>query len=120
MHKRTILVMGVAFSVLASSSLGQTISVTTAPKVVELDGSDVYRARNVLSRFFRNERHPECYHVLFSQFSGNLRVDFVPKRPDPFIEEGQAPDTTTSRTCGRNVGYVLDERGRILRRVYSR
>ena len=102
------------------TSHGQVISITTAPTVTGLEGADLRRARHVLRSFFANERHPECYRILFSDFEGNLRVDFVPKRPDPVRYEGQPDDPDVAAPCGRNVGYVVDNQGNILRRIYSR
>jgi len=106
-----------ACGIVAVSVSAQVVSVTKAPPVTSLDGADLYRARNVLRRFFSTERRPDCYLILFSQFQGNLRVDFVPKRSDSIPYEGQ-PQSETARTrCGRNVGYVIDQRGAVLRRI---
>jgi hypothetical protein len=104
----------------SAAALSQVIQDEQAPKVTDLEGGDLYRARHILRQFFAKEKHPECYKVLFSDFQGNLRVDFWPKDRDPVIyaEEDQPPAARPS--CGRNVGYVLDRRGAILRRIYSR
>jgi len=113
--------LGVALSTLAPGPAeAQVRSVERAPIVDSANGEDLYRARHVLNRFYRTERRPECYQVLFSQFEGNLRVDFVPKnRGRVFYVEGNSlPDGRES--CGRNVGYVLDRRGRVIRHIYSR
>ena len=93
---------------------------TRAPRVTGLDGEDLFRARHVLRRFFRNERRPECYRVLFSHVADGLRVDFVPKNDDPVVIYEGDPEPELAQPCGRNVGYVIDRRGNVLRRVYSR
>ena len=115
---RLALLMAVGIGVPVASFAGQTFVET--PKVVGLEGEDLYRARHVIRRFFRQERRPECYRVLFSQDEGNLRVDFVPKNTWPVVvQEGEEPPVVPA-PCGQNVGYVLDRRGAILRRVYIR
>lgn len=86
----------------AVSTSAQVVSVEKAPAVTALDGADLYRARHVLRRFFASEGRPECYDVLFSNFGGNLRVDFVPKRPDPIRYEGQPEELNIIAPCGRN------------------
>jgi hypothetical protein len=92
-----------------------------APTVTEVDGAELYRARHVLRRFYANERHPECYRVLFSEFEGNLRIDFIPKSSDTLVLEESAPEPIEgSVPCGENVGYIVDQRGKVIRRIYSR
>ena len=103
-----------------TAAWSQVIGVERAPTVIGLDGSELYRARKVLRQFFAKERNPECYRVLFSQFEGNLRVDFIPKKPDPVRYEGDPNLSLPTSVCGRNVGYVIDARGKIMRRIYSR
>jgi hypothetical protein len=104
----------------AVSGSAQVTSVAKAPAVTSLEGADLYRARHVLRRFFANERRPECYRVLFSIFEGNLRVDFVPRDSDLILQEGEPEDPNARAPCGHNVGYVIDRRGNVLRRIYSR
>jgi hypothetical protein len=103
-----------------TAAYSQVIHEEQAPKITAIDGSDLYRARHVLRQFFAKEKHPECYRVLFSGFQDNLRVDFWPKDRDPIVyaEEEELP--VVGRPCGRNVGYVLDRGGRVIRRIYSR
>jgi hypothetical protein len=103
---------------LSKSSHAQVIATEDAPRVITLEGADVYTARKVLRRFFSTERHPECYRVLFSTLEGHLTVEFVPKHPDIRID-GE-PEDPNEKPCGKNVGYVLDRDGNILRRLYSR
>ena len=103
---------------LSKSSYAQVIATEDAPRVIALEGADVYTARKVLKRFFSAERHPECYRVLFSTLDGHLTVEFVPKRPDIRID-GESEDPNEKPPCGKNVGYVLDRDGNILRRLYS-
>lgn len=91
---------------------------TAEREVISIRGEALHRAYRVLGMFFRGERHPECYDVLFSDFHGNLRVDFVPRNQIAILYEGERNGEPAP--CGRNVGYVLDSRGRILRRIYSR
>lgn len=106
---------------LAASANSQVISVTDPPRVTEVSGQDLYRARKVLSAFFARENRPQCYDVLFSKFEGDLRVDFVPKHPDPIrTGHADAADTGNRQPCGRNIGYVVNRRGNIVRRIYSR
>lgn len=119
MAKRVLVLIVGLGAAAAVSSAAQVTSVTKAPVVTGLEGADLYRARHVLRRFFASERRPQCYRVLFSEFQGNLRVDFVPKRPDAVIVEGE-PEPAVAAPCGRNVGYVIDGRGNVLRRIYSR
>ena len=87
-----------------TASAAQVISITRAPEVAEVDGMQLNRASKVLKRFFANERHPECYRVLFSIFEGNLRVDFVPKRPEFVRHEGDLSNITKEVPCGKNIG----------------
>lgn len=89
-------------------------------KVIGVEAADLYRSRHVLRRFFSREKHPECYRVLFSDFQGNLAVEFIPKDQDPIIYNEEDEPPVAGTPCGRNVGYVLDRRGAILRRLYSR
>ena len=118
---RTLALGGIAFLGFAADlGIAQTVSVERAPAVDRVNAEDLHRARHILGRFFRTERRTDCYFVLFSQFEGNLRVDFVPKNRDPVVvQESEAPSAAAT-PCGANVGYVLDRRGRILRRIYSR
>ena len=97
---------------------GQVVSVKQAPTVTAVEGRDLFLARNVLRNFFESERHPECYRVLFSEFERNLRVDFVPKNRTIVLEEGQ--EDSSEPSCGRNIGYIIDKKGVVLRRIYSR
>lgn len=120
MRKIALVVLACAAATLATSGSVQVVSVTQAPKVTGLEGADLFRARKVLKRFFATEKRPECYRVLFSIFEGNLAVEFVPKRPDPVRYEGEPDDPNELVPCGRNVGYVLDKRGNVLRNIYSR
>ncbi len=108
-----------ACTIVSPSSSGQVISVKREAPVTAVEGQDLYLARNVLRDFFKSERHPECYRVLFSEFEGNLRVDFVPKNSEPILVPEGAVDTS-DEPCGRYVGHVVDKRGRVLRRIYSR
>ena len=112
---------GLALSTLSAGTVeAQVVSVERAPVVDRVNAEDLYRARHVLGRFYRTERRPECYHILFSRFEGNLRVDFVPKNRWPVVyREGEEP-SQIEEPCGSNVGYVLDRRGRVLRHIYSR
>lgn len=106
-------------SAIASAPVwGQVVSVTRAPQVTAVEGKDLFRARNVLKKFFESEIRPECYRVLFSEFEGNLRVDFVPKNQTIVLPEGQVDNSEP--TCGRNVGYIIDKKGKVLKRIYSR
>lgn len=106
---------------LASSGSAQAPSVRPAPEVISIEGADLYTARRVIRRFFATERRPECYLVLFSRVDGNLRVEFVPRQPRVvFVSEGEPPDPNMEPRCGRNVGYVLDRHGNVIRRIYSR
>lgn len=108
-------------AVLASSGSAQVMTVTTPPEVIGIDGADLYRARKVIRRFFATERRPDCYRVLFSRVDGNLSVEFVPRQsPVIFLREGDPIDPNMEPRCGRNVGYVLDRRGNVIRRIYSR
>lgn len=122
------LFLGSSMSLGASTS-AQVISVEDAPVVTGVDGADLYRARHVLQRFFANERHPECYRIVFSAEGANLRVDFAPKQPYPFRYEGEPERPNLSTACRRagytnvgyvTVGYIVDSRGNVLRRVHSR
>jgi hypothetical protein len=113
----TLLLCG---SMLSAVAYAQVIGEVEEPKVTGLEGADLYRARHVLRRFFSNEKNPECYRVLFSDFEGNLAVEFIPKGRDPIVyHEGEEPPVAKP-PCGQNVGYVLDRRGKILRHLYSR
>ena len=118
----TRIVLALCLSVgatLAAPSAAQVISVTEEPEVIGIDGVDLHRARHVLRRFFANERHPECYRVLFSTVDGNLSVEFVPRLPPVIVvREGDPVDPNRERRCGRNVGYILDRQGNVLRRIY--
>lgn len=102
----------------AGSVEAQTGSSYPAPKVISIDGSDLHRARKVLKNFYITEPQPECYNVLFSSFAGNLRIDFVPKKPDP-IRQGNVSKNDI-KICGKNVGYVVDRDGNPLRKIYSK
>lgn len=120
MNKRHALTLFAAVVAMgAGQSLGQPVSSVQAPKVVALDAVDLYRARKVLSKFYALDPRLECYKVLFSAFEGNLRVDFIPKSPDPIRYEGDV-EQVRSETCGRNVGYIIDKNGNPIRRIYSR
>lgn len=98
----------------------QVIHEEQAPKVTGLEGADLYRARHVLRQFFDKEKHPECYRVLFSDFQGNLAVEFIPKDREPILYDEDDQPPVAKPTCGVNVGYVLDRSGKVLRRLYSR
>ena len=112
--------LSASMSLVATTVAVQAPSATRVPHIDRVNAEDLYRARHVIARFMRTERRPECYEVLFSQFEGNLRVDFVPKHNEPvFYTEGQTPPAV-EEPCGRNVGYVIDGRGRVLRRIFSR
>lgn len=117
-----MLLIGVGLSALAASaaSAGQVVSEERARRVVAVDGMDLYLAQRVVRRFFRTERNPECYRVLFARSGDELTVSFIPKSSDPvYVYEGEPPPVVAP-PCGRNVGYVIDRRGNVLRRVYSR
>jgi hypothetical protein len=94
----------------------QVISTTIAPEIAVVEGNDLFRARYVLRRFFSTERHPNCYRVGFSQFEGELRVDFVPQGPRMVALAPNQVYTGPLR-CGRSVAYLLDQNGRIIRRI---
>ena len=105
----------------AVPGFAQTASVATPSDGTRMGGADLYRARNVLRRFFANERRPECYWVLFSNVDGNLLVEFVPRQPRVVvIREGEPRDPNAQPRCGRNEGYVIDRRGNVIRRIFSR
>jgi len=109
-----------AAAVLTVAGTDPAPSPTKAPKVVAVDGGDLFRARRVVRRFFDREARPECYRILFSQSDVYLRVDFIPKSDEPLVlESGQQPQNV-EEPCGRNVGYLIDREGRVIRRVYSR
>jgi hypothetical protein len=99
-------------------ALQQVVEETIQPPVIDLDGEALFRARTVLRRFFREERRPACYRVLFSELDGNLTVEFIPKNQIIVLHEGEPLNEPPP--CGRNVGYVIDRSGRVLRRLYSR
>lgn len=112
-----LVLVGIISSTAANA---QVIEEVVESKVTALEGSDLYRARHVLRRFFSTEKSPECYRVLFSEFQGNLAVEFIPKGRGPIVyHEGEEPPAVKP-PCGENIGYVLDRRGRVLRRLYSR
>lgn len=106
------------FAIACAPVRGQVVSVERAPTVTAVEGKDLFVARNVLKKFFESEKHPECYRVLFSEFEGNLRVDFAPKNRTIVLPEGQVDKSEPY--CGRNVGYIVNEEGDVLRRIYSR
>lgn len=110
----------VLFFVIHFPAFCQQIEAYPAPRVINLDGNDLYIARFAIENFYRTEQHPECYNVLFSRFHGNLRVDFVPKTDFPVIMEDRQRDREIPPPCGRNVGYIIDSNGRIIRMIYSR
>lgn len=107
---------GYSLSVLTISD--QVISTTTLPEVIGIDGADLYQARDILRRFFARERHPNCYRVLFSREQGHLTVSFVPRAPRAIVVQEGEPNRTIEPRCGRSIGYVLDGRGRVIRRFY--
>lgn len=110
----SLLVCGIASALVWA----QETPVKQEPSISAVEGKDLYIARNVLRNFFKSEKHPECYEVLFSEFEGNLRVDFVPKNQTVVLQEDEVD--TSPEPCGRNVGYIIDKNGRVLRRIYSR
>jgi hypothetical protein len=119
MSKKALFVV-VAFVVMPSTpSLGQTASSATESKVTSVNGADLYQARKVLKRFYASEPHPECYDVLFSSFEESLRVDFIPKRPPEITFDGK-PEYVGPKSCGRNIGYVVDRNGNTLRKIYTK
>jgi hypothetical protein len=118
--KKTAILSLLGGSMLSVAAYPQVIEEVEEPKVTGLEGADLYRARHVLRRFFSVEKNPECYRVLFSNFQGNLAVEFIPKGRNPIVyHEGEEPPIAKT-PCGQNVGYVLDRRGKVLRRLYSR
>jgi len=98
----------------------QPISVESAPVVTEIRGVDIWRARQALSWFSAHEKHPECYRVLFSTRGEYLRVDFQPVGDRVILTVEGAPSPPLTRQCGKNVGFLIDKRGRIVSNVYSR
>lgn len=103
----------------AQSVVGQPALSYSEPEVISIEGSDLHRARKILKKFYITETRPECYNVLFSSFAGNLRIDFVPKKPDPVRYEN-SPKNDDIKICGKNVGYVVDRDGNTLRKIYSK
>lgn len=120
MKSATIYLSGILLLV-SVPVFSQTISVTEAPSIVEIDGEEMYRARNVLNRFFRNERHPECYRVLFSREGENWEISFSSKNRGPIVslENNPQPDGDPA-PCGRTKSYVVDRNGNIIREFYPR
>lgn len=90
----------------AGSSGGQVVSVERAPPVTSISATDLVRAMPTI-RWYLKSHNPACYDVLLSPFQGMLRVDFSVRETAP-------------AKCGQTVGFVIDERGRPLRRIYSR
>jgi len=89
-------------------------------RVQSVDADRLIQARKVIRSFIANERHPECYWILFSQQGEYLRVEFDPKGERYLIQvEGEAPQKA-SKLCGHNQGYLINKNGNIVRRVYSR
>lgn len=113
-------VTALVFAGAQGQALSQTISEEVTPKVVGIDGADLFQARHVLKRFFETEKHPECYRIIFSRAKDGLRVDLWPMDRDPLVlKEGDVPPAAKP-PCGRNIGYILDRRGAVVRHVYSR
>jgi hypothetical protein len=96
------------------------VSVETPSKVARIEGEEINIALPVIRTFFRKDRHPECYYILLSRERDGLRIDFVPHQREWIIEEGEENSGPAQPSCGRNVGYVLNKRGKIIRRVFSR
>jgi hypothetical protein len=112
-----LLLVGVAGANAAAARPGGD---TTGPKVTAVEAETLVRARKVLARFMANERHPECYRVLFFEQDGYLRVEFHPGG-DAFVvlTEGEPPPKLR-KLCGRDRGYLVNRHGDIVRKVYSR
>jgi hypothetical protein len=121
MTMKSMIVLGLAAVITQSSvSAAQVIAVTTPPEVIGIDGADLFQARKVLRRFFANERHPECYRVLFSRRIGNLTVDFVQRQDRVVVVQEGTPEPAIERRCGREIGYELDRQGNVLREIHVR
>lgn len=114
---RFFLAACLAFGIAAPAHAFQ---VSRAPQIGTVEGSELYRARRIISRFLTYERRPECYRILFSSFEGNLRVDFVPRESPVLVLHENEPVPNLPERCGRNIGYVIDQGGRVIRRIYSR
>ena len=109
----------VVISSTASVAAVNQVSVSPSAQVVSLDGESLNRSHKVVARFFKQDGHPECYRVLFSTFEGNLRVDFVPKHLDHInAAENIRPDDR--RLCGKNIGFIIDRHGNVIRRIFVR
>lgn len=94
----------------------QPISVAAERQVIAIEAQDLYISRNVLKQFFKHEKNRECYLVSFSRFEGHLRVEFHPKSSN----DDFSPPRLRENSCGRNVGFILDDQGRVIRKIYSR
>ena len=71
---------------------------------------------SIWSRWSKTEKHAYCFTIMAEPEDNHLRVSFLPRQ-----REDMAYFTQGGRTdCGAGVTYILDHKGKVMKRIWSR